>query len=440
MYAPTRIQSRSAAIREQNREVGGTGQEYVRWVQSSLNKILRLNLKVDGVMGPQTRSAIRSFQQKHRLAVDGIVGPSTESALKAAGALPIPVGISKAPSETLDGFEFDRSTLLPQHMAKIDRVAGRIAETWKKGLPIRTVKVVGHTDPEGKPDYNVGLGMRRSLAVRKELQRAMERKQKNLSSKVLVLSASRGEKDLLDRSGTREGQARNRRVEIFLSTIALKPLPKPKPPPTPTPTQGHVAVLVVRADNGQPIQGARVELVPPVPLAPASATTGPDGIADFGLRDPGSYRFHISRTCFVGLLLGRDVKAGQSQSFTATLRPEPGECGAVPTGPACNSDVLRKEFEDCDNKVRACYKKCETALSWQMAKIKDTVGLASCFALGHPAAITACALGIGGPAAVEMIDEYFRLKGCSDSCKVMLDVCQHGARLRSRCTKPGDIK
>jgi peptidoglycan hydrolase-like protein with peptidoglycan-binding domain len=40
-----------------------------------------LNLPIDGVMSPATRSAIRSFQAKKGLTADGIVGPDTESAL-----------------------------------------------------------------------------------------------------------------------------------------------------------------------------------------------------------------------------------------------------------------------------------------------------------------------------------------------------------------------
>lgn len=64
----------------------------VRWIQESLNKSLGLRLKVDGIMGPQTKSAIRSFQQKNGLAVDGAAGQGTVNALQAAlsanGALP----------------------------------------------------------------------------------------------------------------------------------------------------------------------------------------------------------------------------------------------------------------------------------------------------------------------------------------------------------------
>ncbi|HXH01995.1 MAG TPA: peptidoglycan-binding protein [Candidatus Competibacteraceae bacterium] len=78
-------------------EVSRTSPDYIRWVQRSLNQILGLRLTEDGIMGSQTRSAIRSFQQRQGLAVDGIVGEKTERALVAASARPPP--LSRAPSQ-----------------------------------------------------------------------------------------------------------------------------------------------------------------------------------------------------------------------------------------------------------------------------------------------------------------------------------------------------
>lgn len=60
-----------------------SGSEHIRWVQDCLNQAMGLNLPVTGVMGPETRSAVRSFQRQQRLRVSGIVGPDTEDALKA---------------------------------------------------------------------------------------------------------------------------------------------------------------------------------------------------------------------------------------------------------------------------------------------------------------------------------------------------------------------
>ena len=81
-------------------EVGRGSPAYVSWVQHSLNQVLGLRLAVDGQMGPQTRSAIRSFQQKQGLTADGVVGPKTEAALVAAGAPPPPGASTPTPSQT----------------------------------------------------------------------------------------------------------------------------------------------------------------------------------------------------------------------------------------------------------------------------------------------------------------------------------------------------
>lgn len=71
---------------ELEEEVNRGSREYIQWVQTSLNRIVGLRLVVDGISGPKTRSAVRSFQQQRGLTVDGIVGPQTEGALIAAGA------------------------------------------------------------------------------------------------------------------------------------------------------------------------------------------------------------------------------------------------------------------------------------------------------------------------------------------------------------------
>lgn len=72
--------------------------EYVRWVQTRLNQALNLQLPVDGVMSVETRSAIRSFQEKNSLPVTGIVGPDTERALQSPGEQPLE-SASAAPAE-----------------------------------------------------------------------------------------------------------------------------------------------------------------------------------------------------------------------------------------------------------------------------------------------------------------------------------------------------
>ena len=60
------------------------GIEFVRWVQSTLNRVEGAELPVDGVMSAATRSALRRFQRRRRLPADGIAGPETERALREA--------------------------------------------------------------------------------------------------------------------------------------------------------------------------------------------------------------------------------------------------------------------------------------------------------------------------------------------------------------------
>jgi len=61
------------------------GTEFIRWVQSTLNRLQSLSLPVDGVMSPATRSALRTFQEQQGLPADGIAGPDSERALMDAG-------------------------------------------------------------------------------------------------------------------------------------------------------------------------------------------------------------------------------------------------------------------------------------------------------------------------------------------------------------------
>lgn len=81
-----------------NETVSKNSVPYIKWVQGSLNKILGLNLLVDGDAGPKTRSAIRSFQAKNGLEQVGYVGPKTEAAILKAGAQAISTSSSASSS------------------------------------------------------------------------------------------------------------------------------------------------------------------------------------------------------------------------------------------------------------------------------------------------------------------------------------------------------
>jgi GH25 family lysozyme M1 (1,4-beta-N-acetylmuramidase) len=61
---------------------GDTGSQVIR-LQKCLNKIMKAGLNADGLFGPSTEKAVRSFQKKYGLAADGIAGPKTRAKIKA---------------------------------------------------------------------------------------------------------------------------------------------------------------------------------------------------------------------------------------------------------------------------------------------------------------------------------------------------------------------
>lgn len=65
--------------------IGSSGQK-VRELQSALNALPTIHprLLVDGIFGPKTRSRVLEFQKQRNLKVDGVVGPLTWTALIAA--------------------------------------------------------------------------------------------------------------------------------------------------------------------------------------------------------------------------------------------------------------------------------------------------------------------------------------------------------------------
>ncbi len=70
------------------------------WLQASLNKLgADPTLEVDGIVGPATRNAVRSFQMSQGITVDGLVGPATFAALDKALAAGKPIPTIPVPPE-----------------------------------------------------------------------------------------------------------------------------------------------------------------------------------------------------------------------------------------------------------------------------------------------------------------------------------------------------
>lgn len=64
-------------------QLGDSGDE-VKTLQTNLNKVIDAKLVVDGVFGPATAAAVKTFQKKYGLTADSVYGPKSDEAMKKA--------------------------------------------------------------------------------------------------------------------------------------------------------------------------------------------------------------------------------------------------------------------------------------------------------------------------------------------------------------------
>jgi len=100
-------------------------------------------------------------------------------------------------------FDTDKDSLRPDSQATLQEIANLL--TANRGLK---VSVVGHTDNQGKPDYNLDLSRRRAAAVVHELTSKYGVAADRLSSFGCGFYAPVASND------TEDGKAKNRRVEL----------------------------------------------------------------------------------------------------------------------------------------------------------------------------------------------------------------------------------
>ncbi len=137
------------------------------------------------------------------------VAAAPAPAPKAAPApAPVPVPVPPPPAATkvtyaADAFfDFDKAVLKPEGKAKLDDLIGKV-----KGINLEVIIAVGHTDSVGTDVYNQKLSVRRSEAVKAYLvSKGVEKNR--------VYTEGKGEKQPVADNKTKEGRAKNRRVEI----------------------------------------------------------------------------------------------------------------------------------------------------------------------------------------------------------------------------------
>jgi len=100
-----------------------------------------------------------------------------------------------------DEFDFDSAVLTPDAKSALDELSDRIKAS--KGQ--EALSITGYTDSTGPEDYNMGLSERRAQSAAAYLEG------QGITG---ITTKGMGESDPVADNGTREGRAKNRRVEI----------------------------------------------------------------------------------------------------------------------------------------------------------------------------------------------------------------------------------
>jgi OOP family OmpA-OmpF porin len=130
--------------------------------------------------------------------------PAAAPAKPAAAAAPVATAPTseKVTFETDAFFAFDKAVLQPAGKAKLEDLVSKL-----QGTDIEVVIATGHTDATGSDAYNQKLSVRRAEAVKAFLV------SKGLPAD-RVFAEGKGEKQPVASNKTKEGRAKNRRVDI----------------------------------------------------------------------------------------------------------------------------------------------------------------------------------------------------------------------------------
>ena len=132
-------------------------------------------------------------------AAPGCGAPVAAPAPKAAA----PVAAASKVTYAADAFfDFNKSVVKPAGKAKLDDLVAKV-----KGINLEVIIAVGHTDSIGSDAYNQKLSVRRAEAVKAYLvSKGIEKNR--------IYTEGKGEKQPVADNKTKEGRAKNRRVEI----------------------------------------------------------------------------------------------------------------------------------------------------------------------------------------------------------------------------------
>jgi OOP family OmpA-OmpF porin len=129
--------------------------------------------------------------------------PVAAKAAPAPAAAPVAAAAATKVTYAADAFfDFGKSVLKPEGKAKLDDLVSKV-----KSISLEVVIAVGHTDAVGSDAYNQKLSVARSEAVKAYLvSKGIDKNR--------IYTEGKGETSPVADNKTKEGRAKNRRVEI----------------------------------------------------------------------------------------------------------------------------------------------------------------------------------------------------------------------------------
>jgi OOP family OmpA-OmpF porin len=156
----------------------------------------------DGAIAAPAAVAPRSAAPAAAPGAAPSAAPAPAAAPSAAPAPAAPPAAVKVTYAADAFFDSGKSVVKADGKAKLDDLAGKV-----KGINLEVIIAVGHTDSDGSDASNQSLSVRRAEAVKAYLvSKGIEKNR--------VYTEGKGEKQPVADNKTKEGKAKNRRVEI----------------------------------------------------------------------------------------------------------------------------------------------------------------------------------------------------------------------------------